>query len=274
MPPPMDASPPLNISTLGSNGTPQISSAGPKKRNRSQLSCTNCRHAKLKCDRTSPCSQCVKKGRREQCVFPQPAQRRKPAVSMQNRLRHLESLVKGAMEGKSLAAGNGNNGDFSLEANIVMGDQGTGLNSSTSVVPEVSFGKVLTDDNETRYVGATHWAAILEDIEEVKSYFKEEVEEEEDEYWPTAALTFDVESPATRLDLVAALPSRLVVDGLVSRYFNSNSPALHIIHGPTFQKEVSENLLLLHSFVLYFFHLIQIVYLILQAFQRVFSIWK
>lgn len=170
-------------------------------------------------------------------MFPQPAQRRKPAVSMQNRLRHLESLVKGAMEGKSLAAGNGNNGDFSLEANIVMGDQGTGLNSSTSVVPEVSFGKVLTDDNETRYVGATHWAAILEDIEEVKSYFKEEVEEEEDEYWPTAALTFDVESPATRLDLVAALPSRLVVDGLVSRYFNSNSPALHIIHGPTFQKE-------------------------------------
>lgn len=29
---------------------------------------------------------------------------------------------------------------------------------------EVSSGKVLVGDNETTYVGATHWAAILEDV--------------------------------------------------------------------------------------------------------------
>lgn len=62
-------------------------------------------------------------------------------------------------------------------------------------------------------------------------------------------------TPASRADLLAALPERSVVDRLVSRYFNSNDPAMSrvptvfitesililyivIIHKPTFQKEV------------------------------------
>ncbi|CZR69074.1 uncharacterized protein PAC_18975 [Phialocephala subalpina] len=234
--PPSTDSPSSNPPSLSSHSPPNPSSNSTKKRNRSQLSCTNCRHAKLKCDRTSPCSQCIKKGRKEQCVFPQPVQRRKPAVSMQNRLRHLESLVKGAMDGKS---GNRNLGVPSPAGSMEIGNQVGDVNTGEGVT-EVSSGNVLDDGNETRYVGATHWAAILENIEEVKSYFNEEIEEQEDEYSPAAALSFDVESPATRLDLVNALPSRLVVDRLVSRYFNSNSPALHIIHGPTFQKEYQQ----------------------------------
>jgi hypothetical protein len=61
--------------------------------------------------------------------------------------------------------------------------------------------------------------------------------------------------PASRTDLLAALPERSVVGRLVSRYFNSNDPAMSkvpavvttesiltilivIIHKPTFQKEV------------------------------------
>lgn len=44
-------------------------------------------------------------------------------------------------------------------------------------------------------------------------------------------------SPASKLDLLAALPERHVLDRLLSRYFNSNSPALHMFHRPTFQKK-------------------------------------
>lgn len=40
------------------------------------------------------------------------------------------------------------------------------------------------------------------------------------------SLLFRPVSRVTKLDLIAALPQKGVVDRLVSRYFNSNSPAL------------------------------------------------
>ncbi|KUJ06682.1 uncharacterized protein LY89DRAFT_702815 [Mollisia scopiformis] len=244
MPPSMNSPSAPSLVPAGDNGTLTSSTNesrhATQKRNRAQLSCTNCRHAKLKCDRKEPCSQCVKKGRESQCIFPRPAPRRKPAVSMQNRLKHLESLVKGAMSGQSPMESRSHGDESSPSINFQMDEQSRNASTTGFGAPEASSGKVLVDENETTYVGATHWAAILEDIEEVKSYFYEEVDDdnhEEDGMWPTAALSFDIETPATKFDLLAALPPRLAVDQLVSRYFNSNSPTLHIFHSPTFQKE-------------------------------------
>jgi len=109
--------------------------------------------------------------------------------------------------------------------------------------PSPQSGNVLFRPNEkATYVGATHWAAILEDvsapieypesllieqIEEVKSYFEdaEEVLDEED-IRPFSSLAFNAATPATKSDLMDALPPRIVVDRFVSRYFNSNSPSL------------------------------------------------
>ena len=71
---------------------------------------------------------------------------------------------------------------------------------------------------------------------------------------PDTSLIFNSQSPVTKEELLAALPERTIVDRLVYRYFNSNSPASRelcrvslgnlanidqdIIHKPTFQKEV------------------------------------
>ena len=125
------------------------------KRNRIQLSCTHCRHAKLKCDREKPCSQCVKKGRASICTFTAPATRKRPAVSLQNRLKHLESLVKGAMTGQP-SDGLQNPTDLRksfVEAPIYTKD---GVSNPS--------GQVVLGPNETAYVGATHWAAMLDDV--------------------------------------------------------------------------------------------------------------
>ena len=43
----------------------------PRKRNRQALSCTACRERKIKCDRTVPCSQCVKRGDQQFCRIEQ-----------------------------------------------------------------------------------------------------------------------------------------------------------------------------------------------------------
>lgn len=43
---------------------------------------------------------------------------------------------------------------------------------------------------------------------------------------PDMSLLFRPGSRVTKLELIAALPQKGVVDRLVSRYFNSNSPAI------------------------------------------------
>ena len=166
----------------------------PPKRNRTQLSCTHCRHAKLKCDRKLPCSPCVKKGRSGQCAFLPPATRKKPAESMQSRLRHLENLVKDVMNSQAPVnniqssdfvplndMGNGSAANFKpdLGGQAQVAGQMRSHNTeppmtTTNPVTSESLGQLIQSTRETTYVGATHWAAILEDVSSphpVRSYF-------------------------------------------------------------------------------------------------------
>ncbi|KFY42608.1 hypothetical protein V495_04426 [Pseudogymnoascus sp. VKM F-4514 (FW-929)] len=223
------------------------------RRNRSQLSCTHCRHAKLKCDRNQPCLQCVKRGRDSQCSFPPPVAKRKPAASMQNRLKHLQSLLKDVMAGQAPAGqptppSEGHGDEIASNIDPALSREGSSSHNdfSQSMKPDAkdelrpSTGQVLLGTHQTTYVGATHWAAILDDVEEIHSYFEETEDADfiaDDGTRPDMSLLFRPGSNVTKLDLIAALPQKSVVDRLVSRYFNSNSPAIHIIHRPTFQKE-------------------------------------
>jgi hypothetical protein len=63
----------------------------------------------------------------------------------------------------------------------------------------------------------------------VRSYFKE-VEEDDSPrdkgVKPHLPLIFNSKSPATKEELLAALPERSIVNRLIYRYFNSSSPAL------------------------------------------------
>jgi hypothetical protein len=149
-----------------------VRSTGPQ-RNRAQLSCTSCRQSKLKCDRKSPCSQCVRRGRISQCIFPAPVARRKPAISMQNRLKHLESLVKNAMTAQSSDRGlssvsqdtlnHGNATNFiSQSSPHISPNSGADSPSLDSLASD--GGQVIHGAGETTYLGATHWAAIFDDV--------------------------------------------------------------------------------------------------------------
>jgi len=160
----------LAANNLGQDGVVLSSQAGSfiRKRNRTQLSCTSCRHGKLKCDRQQPCSQCVRKGRSSQFTFP--TSTLKPVVSLRNRLKHLESLVKDAMTAQNPIAqgalsnsldtlngsGTASIGSLHSPSNLHGQDQTNRRQTPTS-------GQVLLSKGQT-YVGATHWAAILEDV--------------------------------------------------------------------------------------------------------------
>ncbi|KAB5563299.1 hypothetical protein GE09DRAFT_777776 [Coniochaeta sp. 2T2.1] len=203
------------------------------KRTRVLLSCAPCRTSKLKCDRGQPCSMCVKKGRTDGCLYAPRPEKTRPAKSMAARLKRLEGMVRGMIPGDeaggalSGAQASAESGDFSQgRGQVIVG----------------SGGKTTT------YVGATHFMAMLDDIEDLKSYFEDDDNLSADSPGETdldgqssELLMLNNNSvPRSRQELLSYLPPRHVVDRLTMRYFSAYSPSQHIIHRPTFVKQYAE----------------------------------
>ncbi|KAL7925420.1 fungal-specific transcription factor domain-containing protein [Trichoderma austrokoningii] len=195
-----------------------------KKRTRILLSCAPCRNSKLKCDRGQPCGQCAKKGRLDLCVYaPKPEKKRPAAKGVAARLKRLEGMVREMMDDEG--------GPKPQPARDV----------GEPVAPQVR-GQVVHGDHATTYIGATHCLAMLEDIEDIKAYF-DDPGDSEDEFGPgdelegPEMLLYSKGALSNRDELLAQLPERRVVDRLVTRYFSSKSPSQHIIHRPTFTRE-------------------------------------
>ncbi|ORY71200.1 fungal-specific transcription factor domain-containing protein [Pseudomassariella vexata] len=201
------------------NGGPHV------KRTRILLSCSVCRNSKLKCDRAQPCGQCLKKCKPSACEYaPKPEKHKKQAKGMAARLKRLEGMVKGMIDSESLTRP-----------------------ADAPDEPTAAGGQVIRGDRATSYVGGTHFMAILEDIDELKSYFEvpeDEETEDLDAYEEAAGspelLLFSRSAPRNRDELLALLPEKSVIDRLMMRYFNSNSPSQHILHKPTFSKEYQQ----------------------------------
>jgi hypothetical protein len=77
-----------------------------QKRARSQLSCTACRHGKLRCNRAVPCDQCTKRSKEPACSYLPPAAKVKGPQDVKGRIQHLEQLVVDLMNSRS-SNGNG-----------------------------------------------------------------------------------------------------------------------------------------------------------------------
>ncbi|KAI9709531.1 MAG: hypothetical protein M1820_003291 [Bogoriella megaspora] len=238
----------------------QISSSGPQKRNRIQLSCTLCRTAKLKCNRARPsCDQCQKRARSEQCYYAPPPIRKQPPQDMRGRVRHLERLVVDLMQSKGNGIPNGSSNANGARSSSTGNGQVTSSNQEQSDGMDDQdratddLGKLKISKNESTYVGSSHWAAILKDIEEVKDYLDEDQCVEDDDglggFSPESAeesfgdersdisMMLGHSRVTTRTQLLNGMPEKAVVDRLISEWFNSFDPFLHIIHAPTFQEE-------------------------------------
>ncbi|PQE24043.1 fungal specific transcription factor domain-containing protein [Rutstroemia sp. NJR-2017a BVV2] len=114
---------------------------------------------------------------------------------------------------------------FDGSAGALTGDSAP--NEAADPQPTITSGQVHVGQKSTTYIGATHWAAILDDIEEVKDYFDETEDDElEEETPPAVDLLFNIDSLTTKSELLATLPPRKTVDQLVARYFNSSNAAL------------------------------------------------
>lgn len=109
--------------------------------------------------------------------------------------------------------------------------------------------KVDPEKGKSLYFGDSHWHMVLADIAEVKNYFSNHKKELDRNYEkiklskPSTArdgpaFLFSAHIAASDVELRSELPPKSAVDKLVTRYMNSYDPAVHIIHSPTFHKQL------------------------------------
>ncbi|KAI0133153.1 fungal-specific transcription factor domain-containing protein [Hypoxylon sp. NC0597] len=183
---------------------------GHAKRTRVLLSCAPCRNSKLKCDRATPCGQCLRKGKPDGCLYAPRPEKQKPVKSMAARLKRLEGMVRGMID-----------------------TDGIELSTDKKAAQEqTARGVVVQGQKAQTFVGGTHFMAMLEDIEDLKSYFEENDEDGDEIYdpyentGPAELLMYSRGVPKNKDELLAILPEPTVVR--------------HIVHVPTFLKEYND----------------------------------
>jgi len=185
---------------------------------------------------------------------------------MQNRIDRLEGLVLSLMTNGAQSAGptaaaaaiagastgsisgSSSSAPIDLQQDEMIKEEYEGEDSEVDQVAK-SIGVMKVDNNRAIFASEAHWYAILGEMAEVKNYFSEHKKQYEDqlrkvksqsrnEESPGTALLFKTQKPSDKSEILQAFPPRSVADMLITRYFNTYDPGIHIIHTPTFQKEV------------------------------------
>lgn len=189
---------------------------------------------------------------------------------MQNRIDRLEGLVLslmtngGSQPGTTAAAQEVINGsrnhslgggsDLKLDMNgaDMIPEENEDRDEDQSEVGDLSqsIGIMKMNDGKAVFASDAHWYAILGEISEVKKYFNDH---KEDYMQHMAKVKGSASSPSgsafllqgasakDRSEIMAAYPSKADADRLIARYFNAYDPSVHIIHGPSFQKQYDKH---------------------------------
>ena len=127
----------------------------------------------MRCDRQSPCSACLRRGKPSECIYSSSEQERKDAVDYRphagsqlarQRVARLEKLVTQmrdqirVMEQSSRQA----SGD-TAPLNEHLEDPVLSLTPHYGHVAD-SVGKLSLTDDHAIYIGSTHWGTILEEV--------------------------------------------------------------------------------------------------------------
>lgn len=204
-------------------------------RNRERLACKECRRRKLRCDRSVPCSSCVRRGDGAACSYQRLAGAAGPGpeqlVETEARLEHLEQLVQQLSQPRGVAAG---------------------VPSSGGAVPgpesecRVAAPSDAASAGELTYSGSTHWSAMLDDIQQLRLAIPLHApyvgdQEDDDGEYTGFELIFGGGAPLPFEDVLARyLPSRRDADRMISSYFRAQAIAVPFIHTSHFRAQYQE----------------------------------
>ena len=189
---------------------------------------------------------------------------------MQNRIDRLEGLVLSLMTNGIQSAGPAaaqaaiadslNSASSDQQFDISQLDTGMSTGAPDSIPEEdvaeesemenvtKSIGVMKVHNNHTVFASEAHWYAILGELSEVKNYFAEHKKHYDDQLKrykathvedrpPGTSFLMGGQKPSSKAEVLSRFPPKSTADILVSRFFNTYDPGIHIIHGPSFQKE-------------------------------------
>ncbi|EEA21717.1 hypothetical protein TMatcc_008863 [Talaromyces marneffei ATCC 18224] len=249
-------SPSTSSDNTGAASTTADSNLNPR-------SCVTCRRRKVRCNKTEPCSNCVKAG--IECIFPGPGRaprkpRRSPDVELLSRLRRLEGVVEslGGTEAieKLIAArltdnpsaidNNNNNtpnpsGPPGVENKT--GQAVWSLDSTQKNEVHQELGRLVIDDSKSVYMSDRMYTSLGTQIEELEQILESPSEEDvENETSPEDSsqspnsrnhdgFLFGYSSLAHSLRNYHPTPTQAFI--LWKTYEQNVAPLLMVVHKPT-----------------------------------------
>ncbi|XWX01624.1 hypothetical protein V2A60_009652 [Cordyceps javanica] len=214
------------------------------------LACVLCQHRKIKCDRNTPCSNCLKAGVTCTPSTPAPARkRRRPNQDLQERLARCEELLKQYATAGSPPSTTSNPPSVSApptvtptKKEVVDTPNSISTDSQSTVQPRF---KIIQEAGVSRFMDSRIWGTIVEELQAMRSLV--EAEEPED----ASVLSPEELTPDNNTDLIFSvdftntttedlLPDARHVFRLWQIYLDKINPLNKLIHVPTVQPYIVE----------------------------------
>ena len=209
------------------------------KRNRPRLSCVPCSNRKLKCDRRRPCETCVKRNENNNCIYDRdtrlsPDNGNGRRLEPNDRLSRIEELVREMMESETTSSPR-------IESPVLTQTQSNGA-TPESGAESGTEGHLVQDSSQIGYAGSTHWSAILENIQELKttmhSLASTEPGESNSSNLPEGDILFGSSGHYSLQQILSeSLPPRVQVDRRLSAFFRAQTLVTPYIHVGSFQRQ-------------------------------------
>ncbi|KAH0497906.1 hypothetical protein TgHK011_005188 [Trichoderma gracile] len=233
---------------MSSNASP-----GPHKHPRI-LACVLCQHRKIKCDRNSPCSNCIKANVTCTPSTPAPARkRRRPNQDLQERLARCEELLKQYASGtvpipapstaqRPLPPLPTTPSNPNLPASEAPVATPASVDSTQSRNPGALMVK---EDGNVRFMDSYIWASVYDELQKMRDIVETDDPEE------TSLLGSDELTPDNNADLVLSAdvfntnvddlqPDPIHIFRLWQLYLDRVNPIFKVIHVPTLQPVIME----------------------------------
>ena len=218
---------------------------------RTVLNCTSCRNRKVKCNKATPCDQCLESG--IECIYPtrrvRPTRAQRDALKARDkellgRIRHLESLLASNTDAVPTASST-RTPHTSLESSLDSPFSSAGVHSTsaeTGVPVDDHYAAFIERQRRSSYhLNGTFWSSLSDGFEGLRQLIENPVDDEDD---PDEGNSTSTDTTYSSTDLVLQ-ESNQFIDTEISHppsahsvvlwqfFFKNVDPVCKILHRPT-----------------------------------------
>ncbi|KAJ5917123.1 hypothetical protein N7466_010677 [Penicillium verhagenii] len=247
-----------------------MDNSGPRKRRRPALSCVSCRRRKVKCDRKTPCGQCMLLPNSKSCTYTDDdctilyEQSPRPDTEISPQVSKLESGILNQSRNSTCGEHQAPGEDVSLAQRESHKDaRPQQPQNNIETIPSAPESQkqlsaptsILGTMSKTRIFGRGHWMSSLSSAERLRStldplsigvYTPQQPTNDPSGLYDVVRkckqLARDIKSQRPSrsplsIDVYQTLPNHAVTEELVQLYFDSFESCFRILHRPSFRQE-------------------------------------